>query len=285
MGPGHRIAQRISVIASAIALAGCALISGAADLTVGDVDGDGAAPTNGGGDLDAATPDGAVIPGVDGGGGRFDGGGADAKASPDAGDASSRLRNATFEDGTLTGIHGGDSMFGTPFLATGASALSGTDSLAVDKGTSGIQVDVPTLDQVYATTLVRGSGFGFSNDDTILAFVPESGGTIAELHVQTSVIGASLVLEVGGIPVGSTSAVTTNTTYRVGAHLRQDSTAKLIEVFVAPAGMAFAAPFASSSIPLGRTIGVRIGALGANSTSAKIVFDDLLIDTAAMPGP
>jgi len=287
MGPSRRTAQRIGALASAMALAGCALLSGASDLTVGDVGGDDAAPTTNGGDgQGGGTADGGM-PGVDAGGGRFDGAGGDvdAKASPDGSVSASRLRNVTFEDGALTGVHGGDSMFGTPFLATGASALSGTASLGTDKGPSGIQVDVPTLDEVYATTLARGNGFGLSTDYTLLSFVPESGGTIAELHVQANVTGISLVLVVGGIPVDPGAPVTINTTYRIGAHLRQGTTTKLIEVFLAPAGTAFGAPFASSSIALGRTIGVRIGSLGTSSTNGKLYFDDLFIDTASMPGP
>jgi hypothetical protein len=287
MRPSRRIAQRIGVVASAMALAGCALLSGASDLTVGDVGGDDAAPTtNAGGNLDGGgTADGAGMPNFDGGGGRFDAGSdVDAKASPDGGAVGARLRNVTFEDGTLTGVHGGDSAFGTPFLTGSAAAIDGTASLSVDKGQAGIQVDVPTLTEVYATALLRVGSLSFSSDVTVLAFVPESGGTIAELHLEASVVGGTFAVDVGGIPVGSSNGVAANTVYRVGFHLRQNATSHLIEVFVAPAGMAFGAPFATSAVMLGRTIGVRMGDLTATTTSSKLVFDDLLIDTAAMPG-
>ncbi len=288
MGSSRRTAQRIGVVASAMALTGCALLSGASDLTVGDVGGDGAAPTTtGSGDLEGGgAADGAGMPGVDGGGGRFDaaGGDGDANASPDGGDGGSRLRNVTFEDGTLTGVHGGDSTFGSPLLTT-AAPIDGTESLTIDKAQAGIQVDVPTLSEVYATALVRVGSLPLSSDVVVVAFVPESGGTIAELHLEAGALAGGLVLFVGGAPVGMSNAAPTNVVYRVGFHLRQTATSHLIEVYAAPAGTPFGAPFVTSAAPLGRTIGIRMGNLSPTNTSAKLVLDDLLIDTAAMPGP
>ena len=287
MGPRRRTAQRISSVASAIAcgaLAGCALISGAGDLTVGDADG---AAATVGGDVDGAgMPDGSVVPAVDGSRGRFDGATGDVNVPSDGGgDAGSRLRNATFEDGAILGVHGGDTMSGVVSLVT-SGALSGADSIRVANAVGGIEVDVPMLSEVYATALVQAEATPFNDDLTIFAFVPESGGTIAELHlVSVGFGGPHFALVIGGRSVGTSGAITAKTVYRVGFHLLQDSATNLIEVFSGSPTTAFGPAIITSPSVLGRTIGVRMGLLAGTAISGTFTFDNLLIDTAAMPAP
>jgi len=278
MGTARRTAA--SVVATA-ALAGCALISGAGDLTVGPTDDGGAAETSSGGD-GATTPDG-TMPGADGSVGPIDGSTIDAKKPGDGGDGGTRLREVTFEDGTLLGIHGGDSMFGNNvFLATGLSALAGNDSMRVDKGIAGVQVDIAPVDELYATCLVKFENLDLSSS-TAFVIVPEPGGVAAELQVEGK--DGPFQLVIGGTAMATGGMAKQGTAFYVGFHVRQDLSSSLVEVFVTDTGVPFGGPIMTATVPrLGRTAGVRMGVL-AGGGNTRAVFDDLLLDSASLPVP
>jgi hypothetical protein len=281
-----RLRRTAAAVAAATALAGCALISGAGDLSVGpleDGDGDGGALEGSVVALDGATTSDAPG-GTDGSVGPTDGAAGDAKKPGDGGDAGGRLREVTFEDGSLLGVHGGDSMVGTPFLATGLTALAGNDSMKIDKNTSGIEVDFAPVGELYATALVRVENLSVGVS-TGLEFIPELGGSTAQIQVEAGG-GAStpVLLAVGGTVVDSGGVVAQNTIYRLGFHLRHDATTSLVEIFVAASGAAFGQPVISTTIAtLGRTKAVRMGVLDNGGTNTRAIFDNLLLDTLAMP--
>lgn len=278
-----RLRRTAAAVVSTTALVGCALISGAGDLTVGPLDDHGAPDASALG-LDGASTSDGMTPGPDGSVGPTDGATGDAKKPGDGGDAGGRLREVTFEDGTLLGVHGGDSMVGTPFLVTGLNALSGNDSMKTDKGTSGIEVDFAPVSELYATALVRFENLS-AGLSTVFEFSPELGGSTAQIQVQDSGRpGTPLLLAVGGTVLDSGGIVAQNTPLRLGFHLRQDATSSLVEIFLAASGAAFGQPVMSTAISrLGRTRAVRMGVLDNAGTNTKAVFDDLLLDTLAMP--
>ena len=266
------------------ALAGCALISGAGDLSVGPLDDNGGAPEASTAALDGASTSDGTKPGLDGSQGPTDGAANDAKTPGDGGDAGGRLREVTFEDGTLLGIHGGDSTVGTPFLAMGLSALSGNDSMRTDKGAAGIEVDFAPVSELYATALVRFDNLGVGLS-TVFEFIPEPGGSIAQIRVQDGG-GTPLLLAVAGSVVDSGGIIDSNKLLRLGFHLRQDASSSVVEVFLVPNGAPFGQAVMSTTIPrLGRTTAVRMGILDNNGTNTKVTFDDLLLDSASMPLP
>ena len=270
-------------VVSTSALVGCALLSGAGDLTVADGDGGG-----GGGEAGAVVgPDGSVAsdgsdPGADGGVGPGDGAPADATPPPtDGGDGGTRLRDVTFEDGTVLGVHGGDSMFGIGvLLATGLNALSGKDSLRVDHSASGILVGFAPVSELYATCLVKYENIDLTYT-TSFTFVPEASGVPAEVHASSQ--NNAIELFVGGSLVGSGGFLKMGQTLRLGFHLRQDATSSFVELFMADKGAALGTPIVSAHVTnLGRTAGVRMGVLDTSGNN-KATFDDLLLDTAALP--
>lgn len=279
-----RLRRTAAAAASAAALAGCALISGAGDLSVGSADDGGGAEASSV-VLDGASPSDGAKPGLDGSQGPTDGATGDAK-NPDGGDTGGRLREVTFEDGMLLGLHGGDTLVGNPSLQTGLNALAGNDSMRIDKGTSGIEVDFLPVSELYATALVRVEALS-AGVSTGFEFIPELGGSIAQIQVQDGASASTpLLLAVGGTAVDSGGIVAANTTYRLGFHLRQDATTSLVEVFLAASGAAFGPPVMSTTIPrLGRTKAVRMGVLDGSGAEIRAIFDDLLLDTLAMPGP
>lgn len=277
-----------AAVVSTTALVGCALISGASDLTVGPSDGDSAAPTSAS-QLDGASDaDGGPIGlGPDGSNAPTDGAVVDGRPPFDGGDGGGRLRDVTFEDGTVLGLHGGDSSFGNANI-TSFNALAGGHSLRIDKSPSGIEVDVPAQNELFVTALVRLESFNGS-ESTLLGIVPEPGGTVAEVRVQAGPAGGAMqvTLVVGGNVVAAGGMVAVGTVYRVGFHVQQDATTHLIEIFMAAAGGAFGAPIIQSTTAVvGRSTGIRMGVLdttGVNNT--KSTFDNLFIDTLAMPPP
>ena len=283
-----RLRRTAAAVVSTTALVGCALISGAGDLSVGPLDDHGGVPEASVVDLDGASTSDGTKPGPDGSQGPTDGATAtgDAKMPGDGGDAGGRLREVTFEDGTLLGVHGGDSLVGNPFLATGLSALAGNDSMRTDKGASGIEVDFAPVSELYATALVRFENLGLGTS-TVFEFVPELGGSPAQVLVEDGGGNSTpLLLAVGGTVMDSGGIVGENTLLRVGFHLRQDASTSLVEVFLAPTGAAFGQPVISTATTRqGRTTRVRMGILDNNGTNTKATFDNLLLDTLAMPAP
>jgi hypothetical protein len=279
-----RVRRLAATVASATVLAGCALVTGVGDLRVD--------PLAGGGGVDPSTIDGdassasdvtmvaldGAVPSDDA---AIDG------ATTDGGEAGAgRLRDVTFENGTLIGIHGGDSVFGNPFPATGVAggALAGNVSMRVDKGISGIEVAFVAVNELYASFLMRVQNTS-STASPLLTFLPAAtGGVLAELYGLGAQGALSIV--VGGNPVASGGSIGDGTIARIGVHLRQDASSSFVEVFLATGAAAFGMHVISATLPsLGGTVGARMGILANNGGLAKATFDNLLLDTRSMPGP
>jgi hypothetical protein len=276
-----RVRRLAATVASATVLAGCALVTGVGDLHVDPVAGDGGVdPSTIDGDASSASDVTKVA--LDGAGPSDDG--AIADATSDGGDGGvGRLRDVTFEDGTLLGIHGGDSMFGNPLLAMGVagSALAGNVSMRIDKGISGIQVDFAPVNELYASFLLREQN-GTASAAPLLTFVPVTGGTLVE--VQGAGGQGALALLVGGAPVASGGSVADSAIVRIGVHVRHDASSSFVEVFLANGAAAFGVPIISATTAsLGATASARMGVLANNGGLAKATFDNLLLDTRSMP--
>jgi hypothetical protein len=273
MGRTRRLA---ATVVSATVLAGCALVTGVGDLRVDPLAGEGGVgPSTVTSDA-SGTPD-VTMAAVDAAGST------DSGATSDGGGAGlGRLREVTFEDGKLLGIHGGDSMFGNPFLTMGVSgALAGNVAMRVDKGPSGIQVDFAPVNELYASFLLRVQS-GAAAPSPLLSFVPVSGGILAEIDGAGA--QGTLTLLVGGNPVASGGGVADSVIVRIGVHVRQDAASSLVEVFVGDDGVAFGMPVISATTAsLGATAGARMGVLANNGGLQKATFDSLLLDTRSMP--
>ena len=273
-----------AIVASATVLAGCALVTGVGDLRVDPLASDGGvSPSAVDADADADAPRAADATGDAFDGARSTDDGAITDATTDGGDAGdARLREVTFEDGTLLGIHGGDSVFGSPFLVSGLSALSGNESMRVENGVGGVQVDFAAQRELYATMLVR-----FQNPDvnpsTLFTVVPPPGGALVELTFPNGRNGP-FALAIAGSLVASGISVDQTQVYRFGFHVRDDAAAGFVQIFVSVKGAAFGPPVISmATSKLGPSIAVRMGNFDMNSSNSKIVFDDLFLDSASLP--
>jgi RHS repeat-associated protein len=108
---------------------------------------------------------------------------------------------------------------------------------------------------------------------TIGGLYLNSNGTLTLKNVATSTT------------IGTSSALSTNTLYRVGIRQASGSGTGALQAYLASGDAAFGAVFASSSAETisNSAAEVRIGA--TNSTAVDATVDDIRLDSAAMPGP
>lgn len=275
MGSRRGCAAILAISATIASAAGCHLISGADDLEVDPLFGlaPGAAP-EGGGFTDAAPP-------------RLDGGASDAPVV-DAADAAldgrvdggTRIRTVTLEGASQTGPFGFDTLSGQTNLVTGSLALGGAYSLRVDKD-SFARIDFADKAELYATVIVRFENLGL-NTSTIASFGAAGFNPVVELALDDTT-GLQLFIGTAQVAMGGPS-INQNITYRIGFHLKQGGVgAAVAEVFVAAQGLPFGpAAMRTTSRALGA---VRSMSVGSMNGTARGIFDNVLVDSAAMPSP
>jgi hypothetical protein len=107
--------------------------------------------------------------------------------------------------------------------------------------------------------------------------------TVGEIHLTTS---GTLQLKNAGSTIGTSAALQATQLYRIG--IRQKTGAAgtaVLEVFLASGDAAFGAiPFASNTTTIAISSAaseIRFGA--TNSSAVNATFDDMRLDTAAMP--
>jgi len=180
------------------------------------------------------------------------------------------LKLMTFESGTITdAVTGADSVSGTVAFET-ADPLAGTRSVRFTSSAY-LQEDIPSSEDLYFSFLLRMPSLPSS--DVRIALVMNGSTTVGNLYLRAT---GQLRLRHGSTTVGADSAaLAPGVTYRV--LLRQRGTPRLLEAFVAPAGEAFGAAFATSTTASwsGSATRVRVG--GTNGT-ANVVLDDIRLE-------
>ena len=205
----------------------------------------------------------------------------DGSSSEDA-PTSGRIREITFESGSVTGMNGGDTATGTPFVTTDG-ALRGKYSMVVGGPKAFIATTFTGEDEIYAS-------FTFA-----VAMFPEgdAAATIARIGFASpattldfSVRARGLVMSVGGASIAVEGVIGVGAPYRLGVHLVQAGDKMTIESFLVEGATG---SFGASGGPrivtgsAGLINRIELGSLGAESLTA--VFDQLLIDSLAMPLP
>jgi len=256
-------------------LAGCSLLTGASDLEVGSFPDDAAPnaavsdaardanpPRSETGAPDGAVPDGTVVDG----------------------DAATRLRTVTFENGALTGALGADTEIGAPTLQSLTSVLDGkySASLAINDG---LEVGFGTsLSEVFVTFLIaiNGNVLGTGVFFRLGANVPGS-GTSVDLELSGD-RNAAIQAKNGPVAFGPAGDMIASQTYRIGVHTQVVGNLTKVDVFLAPKGQVFGAPIVSGTTTAStKPSYVRVGPfLGG---SVRCFVDDILVDSAVMPAP
>ena len=201
--------------------------------------------------------------------------------SPRASFSLARVKDITFEAGSLTGSSGFGSITGTPSLET-ASPLKGADSMTISTGTSyGTQTYTAT-DEIFLSLYIRLAAIPSAQVRVVR--ITDAGTSVGALTLETT---GKLTLRNGSTSLGATTAaLTPGTLYRIGIHQKRGTGSNgMLEGFVATGDANFGAAFASSGTQTFTTQAdsVQIGA--TTGTAGSFTVDDVRLDTGAMPGP
>ncbi|MFN8567374.1 MAG: hypothetical protein U0Z44_07615, partial [Kouleothrix sp.] len=186
----------------------------------------------------------------------------------------------TFEGGSLTDpATGADSVVGTVTLEIGAP-IKGSDAATVPNVTSGyLNESFTGVADFYASLYIRPASFPAS---ARIVQIRTGTTTVGEIRLTTS---GTLELRNAGTTIGTSSALSANTVYRVGIHQKAGAAgAAVLEAFVVAGDAAFGTAFASSTGAIaGNASEIRIGA--TNNAAVNATIDDIMLDSAVMPGP
>ena len=192
-----------------------------------------------------------------------------------------RVKDITFESGSLTGSSGFGSITGTPSLET-ASPLKGADSMTISAGTSYGTQTYTSTDEIFLSLYIRLAAIPSAQVRVVR--ITDAGTSVGALTLETT---GKLTLRNGSTSVGATTAaLTPGTLYRIGIHQKRGTGSNgILEGFVATGDANFGTAFASSGTQsfITQADSVQIGA--TTGTVGSFTLDDVRLDTGAMPGP
>jgi len=154
--------------------------------------------------------------------------------------------------------------------------------MTVTAGSSFGQENYPAMDEIFISLYMRIAAL--PGGQVRLVRISDQGTTVGALTLETT---GKLTLRNYVSSIGtSTAALTLGTVYRIVIHQKKGTGSNaVLEGFLASGDTSFATPFARSGTQTftTRADSVQIGA--STSTGGTITFDDIRLDTGAMPGP
>jgi hypothetical protein len=194
-----------------------------------------------------------------------------------------RIKEITFEGGSLTGgTAGADKVSGAVTLETTAP-LKGSYSARVQNLASVyLEESFTATSDLYVSFYIRLNALPTA--DARIFLVSNAGTTVGNIVLRT---GGRLRLRADSTTVGADSAVlTAGQLYRVGVRQKQGASGDgVLEAYLAAADAAFGSPFASTSTGAWTTPADRVRFGATNTGAVDIVFDNVILDGAGMPGP
>jgi hypothetical protein len=204
-------------------------------------------------------------------------------AAPTTPTSGIRIKDITFEDGSLTHPDSGaDRIVGTVSLET-ANPLKGTYAAKIpNTATSYLEESFAGVDDLYVTFYVRLLALPSSNQR--LAFISNNGTTVGNLFLFTD---GTLRLRNGSTTIGSPSApLSVGTLYRVGLRQKKGSASDaILQAFIAVGEASFGTPFAATSTGAWTTQADRLRVGATLSVTLDAIVDDIRLDSASMPQP
>jgi hypothetical protein len=199
----------------------------------------------------------------------------------------SRLKDIIFENGSLTdATDGWDSTLGTPTLDT-SSQIKGVNCMRCTAVGDFGREDFTASNTLYVSFCLKFTTLPASTQTRTLRLFQGSTTQLCGLRVVST--GKARLVDAANVQIGSddTLVMTAGSIYRLGLRYTAGTGANgIIEAFSATGDNNFGAAFASTSVDASTTPANRID-LGQNAsgTVCDVFFDDIRIDTAAMPGP
>jgi hypothetical protein len=192
-----------------------------------------------------------------------------------------RIKDITFEAGSLIGTSGFGSTTGTVTLETGLP-LKGSDSMTVSSGASYGTQSFTAADEVFISIYIKIAALPAGQVRVLR--IADGGTSVGALTLETT---GKVTLRNSSTSVGATTiALTPGTLYRMGIHQKRGTGSNgVLEGFVATGDANFGTAFAASSSQTFTTQAdlVQCGATTGNAGS--LTLDDIRLDTGIMPGP
>ncbi len=198
------------------------------------------------------------------------------------GSTSNRIKDITFENGSITDLTTGfDTKTGTVNI-TKTSPIKGADSMTVTAGSSYGQENYTASDEIFISLYLKIGAV--PSGQVRLLRIADQGTTVGALTLETT---GKLTLRNGSTSVGATAAaLTPGTIYRIGIHQKKGSGSNaVLEGFMAAGDAQFTTAFASSTTQTFKTQADSVQVGASTSTGGNLTFDDIRLDTGVMPGP
>ncbi len=197
--------------------------------------------------------------------------------------AGTRLKDITFEDGSLTHPTSGfDSVVGTVVL-DGNALIKGVYSADIPSVSSGyLQEAFTAVDDVYVSFYVKVNSL--PSADVRIALISNAGTSVGVILLRPT---GALRLRNGGTTIGADSApLGVGGVYRVGLRQKRGVGGDaILEAYLVAGDGAFGGPFASTAAGTWTTPADRLRLGASTSVVLDATFDDIRLDSAAMPGP
>ena len=191
------------------------------------------------------------------------------------------IKTMTFESGSLLDpTTGADSISGTVVLETAAPLKGAISARVPGTSSSYLNENFTAAGDLYVSFYLR--LVAIPGSDTRIALISNNGESVGSLLLRTT---GRLRLRLGSTTIGAESVpLLAGQLYRIGVHQKAGSGNAVLEAFIATGDAAFGTPFASTSTGTWTTSADRLR-LGSTTGVVDAVFDDVTLDTVAMPGP
>lgn len=197
--------------------------------------------------------------------------------------SSTRIKDITFENNSLTDPVTGADGVATPVALDGTTPLKGAYSARVSNTSTGnLYENFTAVDELYISFYIKLTSIGGSS--ARIAQISNSGTTVGNLVLSSS---GTLQLRNNSTSIGSvSSALTVGTLYRVGLHQKKGTGANaVLEAFLATGDTVFGSPFASGTTQTFTSQANKFIFGATNSTVVNAAFDDIRLDSASIPPP
>jgi hypothetical protein len=195
---------------------------------------------------------------------------------------SQRIKDITFEDGSLTHlVTGADSVSGTMLLES-SNPLKGSYSVRMAPLADNpfLEEEFTAANDFYLSFYIKLDSYPTS--DVRLVLISNAGTTVGNIQLRPS---GRLRLRNVSTTIGAESTVLAlGQLYRIGIQqTRGSGTNAVLRAYLSPNDDAFGSPFAQSTIGTWTTGADRLRLGATTAGTFNLVLDDIRLDTAAMP--
>jgi hypothetical protein len=196
---------------------------------------------------------------------------------------SNRIKDITFENGSLTHlVTGADSVSGTMVLET-SNPLKGSYSvrMAPNSASPYLEENFTAANNFYLSFYIKLDAYPTS--DVRLVMISNAGTTVGNIQLRPS---GRIRMRNGSTTIGAESAVLAiGQLYRIGIQQTNGNGSNaVLRAYLSPNDDAFGSPFAQSTTGTWTTAANRLRLGATTAGTFNLVLDDIRLDTSAMPG-